>query len=248
MWGMTDEDISQDYFYKRKVIVCQKKKGYRFSIDAPLLADFLPEFPNQEALEIGTGSGIISLLALYRKKFAKVYGIEIQNPLVRLAGMNAEKNGFSDHLTVIPGDFNEVYQDFSGIRHIFSNPPYFETNRGRLSPNPEIRDAKFETCLNLKQLISKSANIMGKGGNLYLVMPFSRFKQTITLIKKNHLYIKRSREVFSFKDGKPERFLVQLSNYNEPQTVMSPLIIFKEKGVYTEQMDSILSGETNRGK
>jgi tRNA1(Val) A37 N6-methylase TrmN6 len=247
MWGMTDADISQDYFYKRKVIICQKKKGYRFSIDAPLLAGFLPFLPNQEAMEVGTGSGIISLLALYRKKFSHIYGIEIQNSMVRLAGMNAEKNGFSDQLTIVAGDFNDVYPDFKGIRHIFCNPPYFQINRGRLSPNPEIRDAKFETRLNLKQLIYQSSRILGKKGNIYLVMPYDRYRQTLTLAKKNHLFITRIREVFSFKDGKPERFLVQLSNYNEAETIMPPLIIFKEKGVYTEQMDEILSGESANG-
>jgi len=79
------DDITSGFFYKKKVIVFQRKKGYRFSVDSPILADFLPFSPNDNALEIGTGSGIISLLALYKNKFSFIYGIEIQNKLSRLA-------------------------------------------------------------------------------------------------------------------------------------------------------------------
>ncbi|MCP5048055.1 MAG: methyltransferase [bacterium] len=234
--------MKKDYFYKGKVTVFQEEKGYRFSIDAPILADFLPVLPDQTALEIGAGSAIVSLLALYKKKFAAITGIEIQTALSRLASQNAEANGFLNNLTIVPADFNDVYGDYSGIRHIFSNPPYNEIHRGRLSPNPQIRDAKSETKLTLNQLLTKSYGILGSGGNLYLVLPYDRYAETIKIAETTGYAISRLREVFSFKDGKPGRFLVQLTNYNVSLQKMPPLIIFKEKGVYTAEMDRILTG------
>jgi len=234
--------ITRDYFYKRKVIVCQNKKGYRFSVDAPILADFLPSHPTQHALEIGTGSGIISLLALYKKKFSSICGLEIQPGLFNLAKQNAEENGFSQNLRVLNVDYNDVYNDFQGIRHIFTNPPYYEMHRGRLSPNPEIRDAKTETRLTLSQLLENSHNILGKKGNLYLVLPYNRFNDLMRFISKPGWWIARLRLIFSFKDGNPERFLVQLTNTEVVSMEMAPLIIFKEKGVYTEEMDRVLTG------
>jgi tRNA1(Val) A37 N6-methylase TrmN6 len=51
-----------DTFYRGRIRVLQPKKGYRFSVDAPLLADFIRTRAGDEALELGTGSGIISLL------------------------------------------------------------------------------------------------------------------------------------------------------------------------------------------
>jgi len=234
--------VTHDYFYKKKVIILQHKKGYRFSVDAPILADFLPFCPSGEALEIGTGCGIISMLALYKKKFLKIHGLEIQGPLIQLAEMNGRKNGFSRQFQAVHGDFNEIYRDFTGIEHIFSNPPFFETNRGRLSPNQEIRDAKTETRLTLRQLLEKSYSIPAKKGSLYLVLPFSRYRETMDAAKTVGYFISRQREVFSFKDGKPERFLVQLTNYDVSPVKLQPLIIFKEKGIYTDEMDRILTG------
>ncbi len=235
-------EITRDYFYKRKIIVYQRKSGFRFSVDAPILADFLPSLPGREALEVGTGVGIVALLALYKKKFSRIYGLEIQPGLSELAALNARENGFSQNLPVRTGDFNEIYPDFSGIRHIFSNPPYFETHRGRLSPNPEIRDAKTETRLTLPQLLTRSYSILGKKGSLYLVLPHARYKQLMDLIPGTGYDVSRLRLIFSFKDGKPERFLIQLSNYNVSPVEMPPLIIFEKEGVYTAEMDKILTG------
>jgi tRNA1(Val) A37 N6-methylase TrmN6 len=235
-------DITQDYFYKKKIIILQRKKGYRFSVDAPILADFLPSCPLEEALEVGTGCGIISMLALYKKKFAKIVGMEIQEKLSRLARLNAEKNGFNRQFQPVHGDFNERYKDFSGIKTIFSNPPFFETHRGRLSPNEEIRDAKTETKLKLKDLLIKSRAILGKESSLYLILPYDRWNDLIKISRGIGLFPRKIREVFSFKDGKPGRFLVQLTTNDVSPEKMGPLIIFKEKGIYTDEMDRILTG------
>lgn len=239
---MENSEITKDYFYKKRVIIHQNKKGYRFSVDAPILANFLPMVPNQQALEIGVGSGIVTLLALYKKKFAKVFGVEIQQGLSQLAKLNAEENGFKDNFRIINGDFNQLFPIFRGVQTIFSNPPYFETTRGRLSPNEEIRDAKTETKLNLQQLVSNSFSILGDGGNLFLILPYSRFNEVMNISENIGFFVARERMILSFPHGKPERFLVQLSNYKVSPVTEPPLIIFREKGLYTEEMDEILTG------
>jgi tRNA1Val (adenine37-N6)-methyltransferase len=242
--GNKDEltGIAQDYFYKKKVLIFQNKKGYRFSVDAPILADFLPSRPAEEALEIGTGCGIISLLALYKNKFAKIVGLEIQESLFHQAQLNAEKNKFSNRFQPVHGDFNRDYRDFAGFETIFANPPFFETGKGRISPNEEIRDAKTETRLTLNELLIKSRSILGQNGGLYLILPYHRYNHLMTLSRKTGFFPRRIREVFSFNDGKPGRFLVQLTTYDAPPETLEPLIIFKEKGIYTEEMNKILSG------
>lgn len=239
---MESNQITRDYFYKRRVIVHQHKSGYRFSIDAPILAHFLPHLPGQDALEVGTGSGIISLLTLYKNKFKTITALDIQPRLCDLAKKNSISNHMEDRLNVICGDFKEIHKEFSGIRHIFSNPPYFPVHRGRLSPNPEIRDAKSETQLTLEQLMKYSCAVLGKEGNVYMVLPAERFELFMNLAERFHFHVARLRRVFSFKDGRQERFLVQLTNYSVSQEDLPPLIIFKDKGVYTEEMDRLLTG------
>ena len=91
---MNESLTTSDTFYHGKVVIKQLKKGYRFAVDSPILADFLP-VSAAPALEIGCGVGVVSLLALHLKKFPAITGVEIQEPLFRLAVDNAAANGMS---------------------------------------------------------------------------------------------------------------------------------------------------------
>ncbi len=223
-------------------MVMQKKNGFRFSVDAPILANFLPRCPRSPALEIGTGCGIISLLALYKKKFSHIIGLEIQNELSLLAKMNAEKNQLSRKFTAIHADFNLIYKDFAGIDWIFANPPYLKQSQGRASPNREIRIAKTEITLTMEQILEKSFFILSNRGNICLIYPYSRKDELIKLAKKIGFRTRRIQTVFSFPDSNPERFLIQLSKKMQFEKEIRPLVIFKKKADYTRQMKKILSG------
>jgi tRNA1(Val) A37 N6-methylase TrmN6 len=235
-------DITVDYFFKKKVVVLQQKQGYRFSIDSPILAHFLPFREKENALEIGSGCGIISILALYKKKFSHITGLEIQKDLCRLSKTNAEKNQLSDSFTAINGDFNKLYRDFSGIKWIFSNPPFLKSNQGRLSSREGVKIAKFEVTLSLSNLMKKSFSILSPEGHLCMILPHARFEESIAMARDCGFFINRIRRVFSFKNGKPERFLIQLSKYRVSINRMNPLIIFEDEDRYTEEVNGILEG------
>lgn len=235
-------DTTSDTFFRGKVTIFQQENGYRFSIDAPLLAHFLPTCPQSDALEIGTGCGVVAMLALYKKKFSHITGLEIQDRLSTLSQINARENHFSESFTAAKGDFNLVYSEFSGINHIFSNPPFQGMNLGRLSPKREIRIAKTETALKLKSILEKTFTILGRGGNLYLIYPFSRYRELTGLSEKIGFTIKRIQLVLSFNNGKPVRFLIQLSKKRAETKELKPLVIFEKKGVYTREMEEVLSG------
>lgn len=242
---MTDNqikgDLSRDTFYRGKVEVLQHKKGYRFSVDAPILADFLPP-GSQAALEVGTGCGIISLLALFKNKYPIIHGLELQPALADLAVRNGEINGFSQRFKVVRGDFKELHAQFRGIHTIFANPPYLPLGRGRQSPNPEIRQAKMEVSLKLNHLMNGSCSILAEGGVLILILPFVRYQEVLTLAEECGLFATHIRYVFSIAGGNPERFLIQLTNSRKSCQELPPLVIFREEGVYTDEMEKILAG------
>ncbi len=233
--------LTLDYFYKNRVKVYQKKNGYRFSVDSPILADFIPTL-HGKSIEIGTGSGIISFLILFRKKADYINSVELQPQLCDMAKKSAVLNGFKDTFNVVTGDFNKIYHQFKGTDNIFANPPYLKTDRGRLSSNEEIRTAKFETHLKLKNLIEKSSEILAPGGNIFLIYPYDRYEELINVSDQAKLFRVKMRKIFSFINGKPERFLIQLTNRQCNFEESDPLIIYKSPGTYSKEMDSVLSG------
>ena len=236
------EEVSTDHFFREKVVVYQKKKGYRFALDAPILADFLP-FCGDAALEIGCGSGIVSLLALYRDKFPKVTGIEIQEDLSRLARRNAEANGLSRRFQVVHADFNEIYSAFQGIPLIFSNPPFAPLGRGRLSALTEVRLAKFELALSLSDILEKSRSILAPEGHLILIFPFLRYNELLAHAGRIGLFPSRTRLVKPFEHREPDRVLVQLGGKKVRPCEQEPLVVFREKGVYSDEMNRIFEGK-----
>ncbi len=235
------EKISLDYFYKNKVKIFQHKKGYRFSVDSPILADFIPVSADS-ALEVGSGSGVISLLLLYLKKFQFITGIEIQKGLAELTEMSIAENSLQSKFEVINGDFLEISPNYKGIMNIFSNPPYLKTGKGYLSNNEEMRRGRFEIDINLDRLLKGCSSILGKGGNVFLVFPYLRYEELIDIAGMQGLFPVKVRKVFSFENGKPERFLIQLTNSESDLEEIPPLIIYRSVGVYSDEMELILAG------
>ena len=91
MSELKSDEETLDTFYHGRILILQKKKGYRFSVDSPLLADFIQTRETDELLELGAGSGIISLL-LSIKPFKHITGVEIQETLADLALRNVALN------------------------------------------------------------------------------------------------------------------------------------------------------------
>jgi tRNA1Val (adenine37-N6)-methyltransferase len=231
---------TSDTFYHGKVVIKQLKKGYRFAVDSPILADFLP-VSAAPALDVGCGVGVISLLALYQNKFPAVTGIEIQETLYRLANANAAANDMSGRFRVIHGDFNRIHAGIANVQTIFCNPPFFKAGQGRVSPDPTIRLARFEISLNLADLLRGCVAILAPRGKLFLIFPFSRREELLEEAAACGLHEARFRPVQSFADSKPDRFLVQLGKVDGRCRREKPLVLFKDRGVYTPEMERILA-------
>lgn len=239
---MTEPPTTTDTFYHGKVIIKQLKRGYRFAVDSPILADFLP-VSRSPALEIGCGAGVISLMALQQKKFPAVTGIEIQETLYRLAVDNAAANGLNGRFHVIHGDFNRIHAGITNVRTIFCNPPFFKTGQGRVSPDPTIRLARFEIALTFTDLLSGCAAILAPHGKLCLIFPFARQEEFLATARANGLYPARVRSVRPFAESPPDRFLAELQKKARKCRREKPLVIFRSKGVYTPEMERIFAGE-----
>jgi tRNA1Val (adenine37-N6)-methyltransferase len=238
---MSGLPTTTDTFYHGKVIVKQLKKGYRFAVDSPILAAFLPR-STKPALEVGCGVGVVSLLALKQKKFPAVTGIEIQETLYRLAVENGTANGFAGRFQVIHGDFNRIFAGIANVQTIFCNPPFFKVGQGRLSPDETIRLARSEVALTLSGLLRGCSSALAARGKLFLIFPFSRLEELMATAPGNGLHPARLRHVRPFADSLPDRFLVQLQKTKAKCRHEEPLVIFRGKGVYTSEMERMLAG------
>jgi len=236
------EDETLDSFYHGKILILQKKRGYRFSVDAPLLADFIITHEDEELLELGTGCGVISLL-LSIKPFKKIIALEIQDSLVDLAIRNVKLNNLEDKITVLHEDFCK-FNPGKKFDVVFSNPPYEKRGSGVLSPYPEKAIARHEVYCDLKSVFQTTVRLLKKEGRAYFNYPAKREKDFKDYLFKTDLKLSKIRYVIPREGEEANLFLVELNFHSDSCKILPPLIIYKNDE-YTDEMKEIFAGRKN---
>jgi tRNA1(Val) A37 N6-methylase TrmN6 len=234
------EDETLDTFYHGRILVLQKRKGYRFSVDAPLLAAFIETREGEELLEIGGGCGIISLL-LSLKPWKHITCLEIQPALADLARRNVALNQLEGKITVVEADIRD-YRPGKKFDVIFSNPPYFRLRSGWVGRCEERALARHEISLTASEVIEKMEAWLKPEGRGYLIYPMNRYKEIMELLARHGLKTWRLRLVFSKIDRPPRFFLVEAGRQERPMMVLPPLVLFEAEGQYTEEAKRIFAG------
>lgn len=117
--------ITRDALFNGKLVLTQEKGGYRFSVDALLLAGLTRVKSQDRVADLGTGCGVVLLVMAHRKLGRKLTGIEIQSGLATLARRNVDANGFSERITIEHLDFRKSADHFTpgSFDLVVSNPP-----------------------------------------------------------------------------------------------------------------------------
>jgi tRNA1Val (adenine37-N6)-methyltransferase len=229
-----------DAFYRGRIRILQKKKGYRFSVDAPLLADFIRIEPEDEALELGTGSGVISLL-LSVKPFRRTTALEIQADLADLARRNVELNGLGARIEVVEADLR-TYEPGRTFDLIFSNPPYIRGATGFLSASAEKSAAKHELHGDIGEILGRTAEWLAPEGRACFVYPEKRRADFSRAADGLGFRVLRFRQVLPRESEPANLFLVELGFAVVHPEIMPPLVLFGPDGKYTAAAEEIFSG------
>jgi tRNA1Val (adenine37-N6)-methyltransferase len=229
-----------DAFYRGRFRILQSKKGYRFSVDAPLLADFIRTRPEDEALELGTGNGVISIL-LSVKPFKGITALEIQPGLAGLARRNVVLNGLGGRIEVVEADLR-TYEPGRTFDLIFSNPPYIRRSTGFLSASAERSAAKHELHGDIADILKRTAEWLAPGGRAAFVYPEARRPDFLAAAGKSGLAVRRLRFVHPRTGEPPNLFLIELGHADGEHELMSPLILFGPDDKYTAAAEAVFSG------
>ena len=238
-------DETQDTFYRGRILVYQKKGGYRFAVDAPLLADFIRTKNTDMCLEIGTGCGIISLL-LSIKPFLHITALEIQESLAELAWKNVQLNHLEKRIRIIHADFLDFHPQHK-FDVVFSNPPYIKAQAGRLSATQEKSIAKHEVKCDILGVMQKTAALLKKRGRAYFIFTAKRIPEFTRAVEKAGLTVHSKRLVYPRKESQPN-FLLSCCVFPHSGTetrIIPPLVLFDDSGEYMPEAKEIFAGRTH---
>lgn len=166
---------------------------YCFTSDSVLLANFVKVGHKDECVEIGAGSGIISILVNYKLKPQKIFAFEMQEKMSDLCKKNIEYNSMQQQIEVINDKVQNYATYFKNNKFdvVFCNPPYYKKEGCVESAKEEILKSKHEKFLPLNELALYASKMLKFGGKFYIVYPASRLSELIYSLKKNKLEPKK---------------------------------------------------------
>ncbi|MBW1977649.1 MAG: methyltransferase [Deltaproteobacteria bacterium] len=198
-----------DEFMNGRLRLIQSKNGYRFSIDAVLVSEFVSTKPGDIVVDLGAGCGVISVLLLLTRNIAYAVGIEIQPDLADQARRNAALNGFSNKMGIVLADIRSLPLAPCIADVIVCNPPYRRKNSGRVNPDLQRAIARHELKATLDDIVESSERILKPGGKLAIIYPAGRLVDLLVRMRSLGLEPKRARVIYPTIQSESKMVLVE---------------------------------------
>ena len=189
----------------------QKTNGLTFGTDAFLLASFIKAQKNSTAVELGGGTGIISLLCASKEKFSKIHCLEVQKDFADIIDRNAKLNGLDKKVFSLCKDLREIKTMDLGceVDVMFSNPPYMKANSGKRNEHDEKYIARHEVCGDIGDFCACAKRLLKHGGFFYCVWRPDRLVDLISAMRKNNLEPKEICFVHANTKSSPSMVLIK---------------------------------------
>ena len=231
--------MKDDLEYKGLRII-QNTKGFCFGIDSVLLSDFAKNIRDDTTVvDLGTGTGIISLLLCKKTSLKKIYGVEIQKEVAEMANRSIVLNNLQDKFEIIMKNLKYILEEIetNTIDVVVTNPPYMKINTGAKNEEKKKLISRHEVECTLEDVITVSYKLLKDKGEFYMVHRAERIVDIMYYLRKYKLEPKILRFVHSKKEKEPNLVLVKaIKNAGKHLKLEKPLIIYNDDGTYTDEI------------
>lgn len=226
--------------------IIQNSEKFCFGMDAVLLSGFANVRKGEKVLDLGTGTGIIPILLEAKTGGECFKALEIQEESADMARRSVELNKLSDKIEIVNGDIKEASSIFgrASFDVVTTNPPYMNDNHGLKNPDVPKAIARHEVLLTLEDVVREASYVLKEKGRLYMVHRPHRLIEIINMLSKYRLEAKRIRMVHPYVDKDANMVLIEaIKGGNSFLKMESPLIVYKEMNVYTDEIYKIYGKE-----
>lgn len=206
----------------------QSKDVFRVGTDGVLLGALADVELASHVLEVGTGTGLISLMLAQRNPHAEFLGLDINEDAAQLTSLNFENSPFRLRLKNSHQDF-KTFETSDRFDLIVSNPPYFEE-----SGSEKDKIARQTVELNFSQLITRAAELLSGSGIFSVIIPVEAGEIFVSIGKENNLYLKRKINIKGIEGSKTKRLILEFSS-EAKEVDESDFIIEKSPRQYSDQ-------------
>jgi len=224
-------------FHFKEFTIDQDKTAMKVGTDAVLLGAWcsLETYPDT-ILDVGSGTGLISLMMAQRSDAETIDAVEIDPNAYEQSVANFEKSDWSDRLFC----YHSSFQDFSEEMKeedeeydlIISNPPFYNDN---FETNDTSRNtARFTSALSFKELLESTSKILSDSGIFTIIIPFKEQTVFVSLAAKYRLFLNRVCSVRGTENSEIKRSMLEFSFYQK-EVEETTLVIEKARHKYTQE-------------
>lgn len=215
--------------------IIQDTASYCFSQDSVILANTAKFAKTDRILDLGTGCGILSVLAIIKQHVKEAVGIEIQEKVCDMAERSNRMNGI-ENFRIINGDIKDI-RDLvraESFDKVITNPPYFQGNA-----ETEKNLSNIETTATLEDFIKAAAYSLKFGGDFYIVLKIDRLASLVSGLKNNNLEPKEITFVYPKLSAGVDVVIIKAKKGAKEGLISKTLIIQDENGAYTEEFQEL---------
>jgi tRNA1Val (adenine37-N6)-methyltransferase len=215
-----------------QIRLIQKKQGLTFGTDAFLLAAFIKKSPKTHMVDLGSGTGILPLLLLAKKKIKSATAVEVQPAFADLIARNAAINHFDDKITPLCQDVREIRPETVGgeVGLVISNPPYMKCTSGKRNESDEKYIARHEVCGSITDFCACATRLLKHGGKFVCVWRPDRLTDLLSAMHEHRLEPKRMTFVHADLESEPCSVLIEAVKGGAPSVrVSKPLVLYEAR-------------------
>ena len=220
--------------------IIQSSKGYKFSTDSVLLANFGKAKSSDKYLDMCSGSGVVAILFSWKNKIKSSSIVEIQPRLADMARRSIEENKLN--IKVFNDDLKNCLNYFQAesLDVITVNPPYNIITSD--IAETEFSIATHEIKVSLEDIINNASKLLKFGGKFFMVHRADRLSDIIFELKKCKLEPKRLQIVYPKAQKEPNLILIEAKKgAKSGLKILAPLILMNEDGTETAELKKIFN-------
>ena len=226
--------MSNKPFQFKEFTIQQDRCAMKVGTDGVLLGAWtsLAQEPNS-ILDIGAGTGLLTLMMAQRSTAELIDALEIDDATYEQCVDNLEASPWGDRLFCYHAGFDEFVAEIDDTYDlILSNPPFYTENY--TTENEQRDKARFNFSLPFEELISGAAKLLSPNGTFNVILPYKEESYFLEIAKANNLFPLSITRVKGNPTSEIKRTLLELSFKNVSSTY-SELIIETERHVYTPE-------------
>lgn len=224
-------------FKFKQFVVDQRDCAMKINTDGVLLGAMAMFDDPKYILDIGTGTGVIALMLAQRFEQAQVDTVEVDESAYMRSKVNFQQSRFAARMKPYCTSFENL-KPGSTYDLIVSNPPFFINSLQ--NPNENKTLARHTDYVFFSKLLTFCFENLTPEGSLQLVLPSNLAQEVIVMAGRIGFALERRIDIRSFENVKSIRWIVDLRKI-EGRSICEEFIIYKEKGLYTENYKKLLS-------